>query len=200
MKSRLLAALCVAALPVLVNAKPVDLGRETRSTPYEAYMGPVKKVLNQVDGRENDFDRVRELLRIGRSFRYSFTEPYVAATPQKTAASRRGDCKAKSLWLIDALNDTSARYVIGKTWRNSPINHAWVIWNDGQRWWILDPTNKSRPIPADRVSPREYIPLYSYSTAGAHRHMDTLVHRADNREAVAAKQKNKSRWGNLFQH
>jgi transglutaminase-like putative cysteine protease len=169
MKYLLATALCFASLAV-ADAKPVDLGRKTGSTPYEAYMAPVKRVLNEVNGRENDMDRVRKLLKIGRSFRYSFTEPYIAASPERTAATRRGDCKAKSLWLIDALNDSSARYVIGKARIDSKISHAWVMWNDGERWWILDPTNMHRPIAANRTSPYEYIPLYSYSKVGAHRH------------------------------
>jgi hypothetical protein len=44
------------------------------------------------------------------------------------------------------------------------------MWNDGAKWWILDPTNVSRPIAADSVSTSEYIPLYSYSAGHAYRH------------------------------
>lgn len=204
MKTLLVSALCFIALLPNTNARPVDLGRSARSTPYEAYMSPVKQVLHELDGRESDFNRVRQLLRIGHSFQYSFTEPYVAASPERTAATRRGDCKAKSLWLIDALNDSSVRYVIGKATANSSISHAWVMWNDGRRWWILDPTNRSNPIPADRVSPREYIPLYSYSKDGAHLHTGTAVltasNRSERREPVAATGENRSRrWGSLTQ-
>jgi hypothetical protein len=151
-------------------ARPVDLGFAASATPYEQFMKPVKDVLSDLDGREYDFNRIRKLLKIGRSFRYSFTEPYVAALPERTAALRSGDCKAKSLWLIDQLNDRSVRFVIGKVRMNSPMSHAWVMWNDGSLWWILDPTNKREPIRADRVSSGEYVPFYSYGKDGARLH------------------------------
>ena len=162
-------------------ARPVDLGFAIRATPYEPFMKPVKQVLADLDGRESDFTRVRRLLQIGRGFRYSFTEPYVAASPKRTAALRAGDCKAKSLWLIDQLNDQSVRYVIGKARVNSPMSHAWVMWNDGSSWWILDPTNKREPIRADQVSNREYVAIYSYGKDGArlHRGHDAAVSKRD---------------------
>jgi len=121
-------------------------------------------------------DRVRELMREGRAFRYSFTEPYVAQLPETTARTRTGDCKAKSLWIADQIGDrNNIRYVIGKARRTSKISHAWIMWNDGDRWWILDPTNASRPIAADSVSKNEYIPLYSYDSRRCYRHAATQI-------------------------
>jgi hypothetical protein len=87
-----------------------------------------------------------------------------------TAATRAGDCKAKSLWLVDQLGDSSVRYVIGKAKRSAKISHAWVMWQHEGRWWILDCTNTTKIIPADRVSRDEYIPLYSYDRSGSYRH------------------------------
>jgi hypothetical protein len=49
------------------------------------------------------------------------------------------------------------------------------MWNDGNRWWILDPTNSSRPISADSVGRNEYIPLYSYDSGHAYRHAATTM-------------------------
>ena len=146
-----------------------DLGTPASSTPYEAYSGPVKQVLGGLNGKA-DMAKVQTLLKTGHGFRYSFTTPYLAARPSETAKTRSGDCKAKSLWLIDQMGDRSVRYIIGKARSTSKINHAWVMWNDGSKWWILDPTNASRPIAADSVSSSEYIPLYSYSAGRAYRH------------------------------
>ena len=165
----------VAALFLLaVNAQAAfDFGTPSGSTPYEPYMRPVKQVLGGLDNHKATMDRVKELLKVGYGFRYSFTEPYLAASPAVTAKTRSGDCKAKSLWLIDQMGDNDVRYVIGKARRTSKISHAWVMWNDGSRWWILDPTNSSRPIAADSVGNNEYIPLYSYDTGRAYRHAAT---------------------------
>ena len=147
-----------------------DLGASAGSTPYDPYLHPVKQVLGSLQGSHASLDRVKELMRTGRSFRYSFTEPYTAQLPAVTARTRTGDCKAKSLWLADQLGDRNVRYVIGKATRTSKISHAWLMWNDGSRWWVLDPTNTSRPIAAESTSKNDYIPLYSYDTARSYRH------------------------------
>lgn len=167
-----LAGLFLAASSALAG---FDLGTAAPSTPYEPYMRPVKQVLGTLEGQNASMDRVKQLLKTGYGFRYSFTEPYVAASPEVTARTRTGDCKAKSLWLVDQMGDRHVRYVIGKARSTSKISHAWVMWNDGNRWWILDPTNTSRPIAADSVSKNEYIPLYSYDSGHAYRHAATTM-------------------------
>lgn len=170
-----LALLVAAAAQAAFAATPIDLGFNAGSTPYDRYMNPVKHVLTHLDGESSTLDRVRELMRQGRGFRYSFTEPYLAASPEVTAATRTGDCKAKSLWLADQLNDPNVRFVIGKARASSRISHAWLMWQHDSQWWILDCTNMREPIPADRVSSREYIPLYSYAKNGTYRHQATQV-------------------------
>ena len=87
-----------------------------------------------------------------------------------TAAKRAGDCKAKSLWLAHEMNDPSVRYVIGKARRSSKISHAWLMWQNEGQWWILDPTNNPKPIPAASVSRDEYLVFYSYDRKGSYRH------------------------------
>jgi hypothetical protein len=165
-----------ALLLVAANAPAAfDLGTSASSTPYEPYMRPVKQVLGGLNGEKASMDKVKQLLKVGYGFRYSFTEPYTAALPAVTAKTKSGDCKAKSLWLVDQMGDRHVRYVIGKARSTSKISHAWVMWNDGQRWWILDPTNTARPIAADSTGSNEYIPLYSYDTAHAYRHAATSV-------------------------
>src|SRR5471030_2018851 len=105
----------------------VDLGLPSSGTPYDRYMSPVKHVLGQLDGQKEQasMDRVRQLMREGRRFRYSFTSPYTPASPQDTAARHAGDCKDKALWLADQINDPSVRFVIGKARSSSKISHAW---------------------------------------------------------------------------
>jgi hypothetical protein len=171
----LFAALTLLSAAAVAPAA-VDLGTPASASPYEPYMRPVKQVLGSLNSSGVSMDRVRELMREGRSFRYSFTEPYVAQLPETTARTRTGDCKAKSLWIADQMGDrNNTRYVIGKARRTSKISHAWIMWNDGTRWWILDPTNTSRPIAADSVSKSEYIPLYSYDSRRCYRHAATEI-------------------------
>jgi transglutaminase-like putative cysteine protease len=165
-----------------------DLGTPASSTPYEPYCGPVKQVLNSLPGQKADMAKVQTLLKTGYGFRYAFTTPYLPAAPEVTAKTKSGDCKAKSLWLINQLGDRNVRYIIGKARSTSKINHAWVMWNDGAKWWILDPTNVSRPIAADSVSSSEYIPLFSYSAGHAYRHgASSLASVASGNAAVAAR-------------
>jgi transglutaminase-like putative cysteine protease len=49
------------------------------------------------------------------------------------------------------------------------------MWNDGARWWVLDPTNKTNPVQADSTSRDEYIPLYSYDSGRSYRHAATSI-------------------------
>lgn len=165
---------------------PIDLGTNAGYTPYDRYMSPVKQVLAHLNGTSPSMDKVRQLMSMGRSFRYSFTDPYTAAMPAVTAATHAGDCKAKSLWLASQLNDPSVRYVIGKARSSSRISHAWLMWKNEGRWWILDCTNFREPIPADRINPaKEYIPLYSYGKDGSYRHHATQMMFADSVAAHA---------------
>src|SRR5438067_10101462 len=173
MKLSLFAFLFLAVASAGHASALVDLGTPSGSTPYDNYMTPVKHVLNHLNAEETSMDRVRQLMNIGRSFRYSFTTPYVAASPAETAATRSGDCKAKALWLADQLHDSSVRFVIGKARSSSRISHAWLMWQHDSRWWILDCTNLREPLPADGISSSEYIPLYSYAKDGTYRHRAT---------------------------
>ena len=168
-------------------ATGIDLGARSPSTPYDRYMAPVKNVLGSLPLDSASMERVQTLMRVGRAFRYTFTDPYNPALPSVTAQTKAGDCKAKSLWLCDQLQDGGVRFVIGKARRSSRLSHAWVMWQHEGRWWILDCTNSSRPVAADRVSSNEYIPLYSYDRSSAYRHGATqpLVAVAGKKAAVA---------------
>jgi hypothetical protein len=179
-------ALAALALARLTSAAPIDLGTSAAFTPYDPYLSPVKRVLGSVGGDKASMDRVTELMRTGRSFRYVHSTPYLPAEPVQTAARREGDCKDKALWLCDQLRDSSARFVIGKIKRNPRVSHAWVLWENEGRWWILDCTLSWRPIPADRVRRDDYVPLYSYSKNASYRHARTSMLMASGAKATTA--------------
>ena len=130
--------------------------------------------------------RARALMGEAHDFRYRSSDPYRAALPETTATTRSGDCKAKSLWLYDQLGDPSALYVIGKTFRGVKSNHAWVYWRCDSRWWILDPTNRSTPVPADSLPPDRYVPYYSFGKEGAFRHRATWIFMAGSPPVIPA--------------
>jgi hypothetical protein len=162
-----------AALLLLANLSAfaaVDLGSSTSQTPYDRYMSPVKQTFASISGEGATMEKVQALMRQGRGFRYAHTEPYYPATPQQTASKRKGDCKDKALWLIDQLQDPSARFVIGKEKRGAAVSHAWVMWQNEGQWWILDCTMTSKPVLASQVSMNKYVPLYSWAKGTSFRH------------------------------
>jgi hypothetical protein len=181
-----LLALATLAVARIASAAPIDLGTAAAYTPYDPYLSPVKRVLDSAGGEKASMDRVADLMRTGRSFRYVHSTPYLPAEPVETATRRAGDCKDKALWLCDQLRDSSARFVIGKVKRNPRVSHAWVIWENEGRWWILDCTLNGRPIPADRVSRNDYVPLYSYSKNASYRHARTTMLMAESQRKATA--------------
>ena len=161
-----------------VSGLALDLGTRAPGTPYDRYLGPVRTVLKSLDQRKADMDSVKRLMREGRSFRYHLDNPYVPAMPAVTARQRVGDCKDKALWLCDQLNDSSVRFVIGKTSERAKMSHAWVMWQNEGRWWILDCTLKSEPIAADSLPSNRYIPLYSYAKGTCFQHGRSVINMA----------------------
>lgn len=186
MKKLILSVLAVLVSHVAFAAASIDLGVSS-STPYDRYMSPVKAVLTHLNGTTSPtMDQVRHWMNEGRNFRYTFTDPYTAVTPEQTEATRSGDCKAKSLWLASQINDPNVRFVIGRARSNSKMSHAWLMWKSPEgRWYILDCTNMREPIPADRINPeKEYIPQYSYTRSGSFRHMSTEIAAATSGKAA----------------
>ena len=172
MKNTLLTAALLLLTRFALSAATIDLGNVTDHTPYDRYLTPVKQVFNTMHGEAASMDKVQSLMRQGRSFRYAHSEPYVPAMPKETAARHTGDCKDKALWLMDQLQDPTARFVIGKMTRGANLSHAWVMWQHDGKWWILDCTMLARPIAADKAGVNDYVPLYSYSRGAAFRHTD----------------------------
>lgn len=169
--------LLLSALALLVTKSLVvagfDTGSPSQQTPYDRYMSPVRTVLSSLGSQKPSMEEVKQLMLQGRGFRYHMDNPYVAAMPEKTALSRSGDCKDKALWLCKQLGDRDVRFVIGKTEPGIRLSHAWVMWRNEGRWWLLDCTLRRAPIPADQVPENRYIPLYSYSPNATYRHAAT---------------------------
>jgi hypothetical protein len=154
-----------------------DLGQPTGRTPYDQYFGSVMRLMASSSGQAS-LAEVQKLNRQGRSFRYSFTTPYIPQAPDVTEATRTGDCKAKSLWMADRLRDGRLRFVVGKLREGAKQSHAWLMWNENGNWWVIDPTVQSAPKPAAKIGQRDWVPLYSYTRTG------TLKHNATARYAI----------------
>ena len=144
-------------------------------TPYDRYSGTVRTVIDRLDRRAATMPRAKALMGEAHDFRYRTSHPYFATLPETTATTRSGDCKAKALWLYDQLGDSSALYVIGKTFKGAKSNHAWVYWRCDARWWILDPTNRSTPVLAAGLPDDRYVPYYSFGKQGVFRHRVTYI-------------------------
>ena len=166
-------ATVLVALFVFPSASTaLDLGSTTGRTPYDPYLGPMWSVFKGLGGSQPDPAQVEQWVREGRGFRYSFSksQPYVPQTPEQTESTKSGDCKAKSLWLADKMDSRKVRFVIGKAKRGSNLSHAWLIWQGPEGWLILDATMFSRSLDPARVSPNEFIPIYSYAPGGKYKH------------------------------
>jgi hypothetical protein len=163
-------------LLILAKAASVagfDAGVPASGTPYDPYLSPVRTVLSSGGSIGRTMDDVKKLMIEGRNFRYRMTNPYVPAMPDRTAQTRSGDCKDKALWLCNQLGSDDVRFVIGKTKAGIRINHAWVMWKNEGRWWMLDCTLNRAPVLADSIPAGRYVPLYSLSKEGAYRHAAT---------------------------
>lgn len=154
-------------------------------TPYDAYLGSVRRVINSVRGGNATMLAVCRLMKESHAFEYRPSDPYRAEPPALTEARRAGDCKAKALWLYEHLGDAAALYVIGKALRRAQTSHAWVYWRRDERWWILDPTNRAEPVAADSVPSDRYVAYYSYGKMGAYRHKATELYLAQDRGRAA---------------
>ncbi|MEI6350506.1 MAG: hypothetical protein WCP06_05305 [Verrucomicrobiota bacterium] len=167
----------IAGWAAQINAAS-DVSRGQRGpTPYDAFLQPVHAVLGNLQGGSTSFKKVSELMRQGHAFKYIRQSPYAATLPDITAMRRSGDCKAKSLWLADRMNDCTIRFVVGKANSNSTVYHAWLLWKNQGRWWILDPTLSANPISAESVTPDRYLALYSYDKSGSYCHVERPVTR-----------------------
>ena len=166
----------VPSKPARVSAAYASLGLQPTSfTPYDRFLDNVWPVLKRLDDGEASMLRALRMMEKGRSFSYLFTDPYRPQSPEFTASKRSGDCKSKALWLCAALGDPNVLWVVGKKTRNSAENHCWVYWRSEGRWYVLDCTENSRPLPTDEIPRDHYIPYYSFGKGGAFRHAATRI-------------------------
>lgn len=150
----------------------VDLGIRTNGTPYDPYLGPVRQVYSGLSDESPSIDAVRDKLRTARRYRYFFDpeNPYTPAAPEVTEAREAGDCKAKSLWLVDKLGFAKTRYVIGIFKKRDRLGHVWCLLEHNGDWLILDPTWESDVVLAKEVVGQQWIARYSFCTSGAFKH------------------------------
>ena len=168
----------ILILPIILFATSVrlgaevDAGRPCGSTPYDAYMGPMRQVYAQMGGGSPSVNDVRSQMRTAYRFRYYFdpAQPYVPQTPAVTESRQQGDCKAKSLWLLSKMGTRDARYTLGKAKVGSRISHVWLLWSNGGTWIVLDPTATPEIMEAERVVGKKCIARYSYSGRNVYKH------------------------------
>lgn len=158
----------LVSLPIPISARELDLGAPTSRTPYDSYLQPVWDVFKELGAQDPDRAVVNRLVRQGRAFFYSFKkeEPWVPQLPEKTEATKTGDCKAKSLWLASKINSKNLRFVVGKAKVGDPMSHAWLLWKSPSGWLVLDPTSYGNPLEPSRLSATQLVPTYSYSPSG----------------------------------
>ena len=180
-----LALVIVLTLVTTTGLAPAqDLGQPTSSTPYDKYFGRVRAVLSELGNNNPPMELVEELVRTGRAFRYYMKDPLIPQTPAETDASRAGDCKAKSLWVANKLDDRKVYFVVGRVRSVSGMSHAWLLWKGPAGWLILDATMYSRPLEVARLGPSEFTPLYSWNAGGKFIHA-----------AAGARKKAESKYG-----
>ena len=148
----------------------MDPGVPVPKTPYAQLSVAARETLCGARGRAT-FSEVRAEMAEAHRFRYVFTDPYIPKAPSKTAVDQCGDCKDKALWLASRLGDRTIRFVIGRVRPESRISHAWLNWQDSAgKWWVLDPTNYSSPIPEKSIKSNGYRPTYSFDGARNYAH------------------------------
>lgn len=168
MKTKILFAIAMCVTGSLAMAQ--DLGKPTSKTPFDAYLGVMRSVMASLGSNNPALPEVEGYVKTGRGFRYYMKHPLIPQTPAETESSRAGDCKAKSLWVANKMDDRTLRFVVGRAHASSGMNHAWLLWKGPNGWLILDPTLLSTPIDVNRVGPTEYTPRYSYSSGGKYIH------------------------------
>lgn len=149
----------------MLSAQEIDLGQPAIFTPYDSAMAPVRQVLARAHNQQPSFAKVTALMQRAHGRR---------------GAAVSGDCKAKSLWLCERIGDSELRFVVGKLYRRSRRDHAWLLWKHDDRWWILDPANARRPLAADAARADQYVPYYTYARTGDYRRHATSLLIASN--------------------
>jgi hypothetical protein len=145
-----------------------DLYVPVTRTPFDRQMARVAHIIeDQPNAGSFTLDDAHQL--VNRLNRLPYRYANIWMTPEETLTSGSGDCKNKSLILIQQMKDQGARnvkLVIG-THKNGPRNnHAWVKWILNGETWILDPTHHRRAFRAAQFGRGVYEAGYAYSESG----------------------------------
>jgi len=164
---RIFMLLC-AALVVLLSLASC-MGPERSSEPYTGT--PTRKT--PYDSR---YERVRVYLQEART-RIIYTPEDEGQDywqlPEESEYLGTGDCEDMAIWLYVKLKRKDVgpvRLCIGKHSRTAAQMHAWLVWSDGRRLYVLDPSTSDEPLREDQVRPGSYIPYYSYDGDAKWRH------------------------------
>lgn len=161
------------------NGTALDEGIPVLTTPLDGRLETLREVQRHIVSNPEakpTMTQVERLMQEAHRFKYahSYTR-YVPAPPAYTSARREGDCKDLALWLMDRLNDPTARMVFGVCSAITNTGHAWVVWRDRDgSEWVLDPLRGSSPIPAAYCGPDRYMPQFSFTATQKFRHALTM--------------------------
>jgi hypothetical protein len=93
--------------------------------------------------------------------------------PEESEYLGAGDCEDMAIWLYVKMKRAGLRPLrlcIGKHCDTAAQMHAWVLWQDGKRLYILDPSTSAEPMRLEQISPDSYVPYYSYDGDRKWRH------------------------------
>ena len=177
MKKLLLSALL---LSISASASFADaLLFTVNATPYDKQMSRIRPILEN-GGRggagEVSVNLVNAWMGDLRDIPYGYALFW--KTPAETVSGAPADCKAKSVALYEkmkAAGATNVRLVIGKRTPQSRMTHAWLSWETETGTYLLDPTFNYTATKAEKVSKRDYQPLYAYAGSKKFRAASALV-------------------------
>jgi hypothetical protein len=146
--SAILLTLCGCAALV---GEPLDYhGRPTDHTPFDS-----------------KYEQVKRLLERASSFRY---QPEASGRdhwqlPAETEKLGGGDCEDMAIWLYAKMLQKGlcgTRLCIGIRTPADKDMHCWVLWYEGNRAFLLDPTTRYGMVNTAQIPWGLYRPLYSY--------------------------------------
>lgn len=149
------------------------------STPYDRQMERIRPVLTTPAGTSSNtvsVSLVNRWMSDLRTIPYGFTA--IWKTPAEAQSGAPADCKAKSVALYEKMltsGATNVRLVIGKRTPSSKKTHAWLVWDNDNVSYILDPTFNYRAFTAKQAGKKNYQPLFAYAGGKKFRAAPTLV-------------------------
>ncbi|HUW32489.1 MAG TPA: hypothetical protein VM223_12830 [Planctomycetota bacterium] len=156
--------ICTGAIVLLMSLNSCRVTGRPDKEAADLYNGtPAQRT--PYDGK---YEKVRKYLREAATrIRYTPEDDNIDywQLPQETEALGTGDCEDMAIWLYDKLRRagvTGIRFCIGKHVQDSSIMHAWVLWFDGSKTFVLDPSVSGELQNVKDIPSRLYTPYYSY--------------------------------------